>query len=197
MVEKWGSQGALQQVLEDASTACLGRSLHLPFSVGMAGAGVLPQPGAYNIQAFKLFAALCLAQWYSEMLVRHANQVLCAAADVFEGSPVRLNMRLPGCYWWYNTASHAAELVAVSAPPGFVVLASGLCWGFSAGSLHPAGLVAYSCHLASPLQNIWQGQHTCDLLCFYPPRATTTPRTAMATCPSRAWQRITGWACTS
>jgi beta-amylase len=51
-------------------------------------------------------------QWYSEMLVRHADDILSAARDVFDGCPLQLAVRIPGNHWWYNTASHAPEMTA-------------------------------------------------------------------------------------
>jgi hypothetical protein len=52
-------------------------------------------------------------QLYSELLICHASDVMGAATQVFKGTPVLLNARIPGCMWWYNTPSHAAELTAV------------------------------------------------------------------------------------
>lgn len=51
-------------------------------------------------------------QWYSEMLTQHASRVMSAANETFSTHPVQLNARIPGCHWWYNTPSHAAELTA-------------------------------------------------------------------------------------
>ena len=55
---------------------------------------------------------LCVFQWYSEMLARHADDVLSAARGVFDGCPLQLSVRIPGNHWWYNTASHAPEMTA-------------------------------------------------------------------------------------
>ncbi|XP_014497677.1 beta-amylase 7 isoform X1 [Vigna radiata var. radiata] len=48
--------------------------------------------------------------WYSQVLVDHGNRVLSLAKLAFEGSCV--TAKLSGIYWWYKTASHAAELTA-------------------------------------------------------------------------------------
>ena len=44
-------------------------------------------------------------QWYSEMLARHADDVLTAAVEAFSGAKLRLAVRVPACHWWYNTVS--------------------------------------------------------------------------------------------
>lgn len=48
--------------------------------------------------------------WYAQILIDHADQVLSLAALAFEGT--QLVVKIPAIYWWYNTASHAAELTA-------------------------------------------------------------------------------------
>ncbi|KAG0491638.1 hypothetical protein HPP92_004691 [Vanilla planifolia] len=48
--------------------------------------------------------------WYTQLLVEHADHVLSLAKLVFEGASVVA--KIPGIYWWYKTASHAAELAA-------------------------------------------------------------------------------------
>ncbi|CAL5192682.1 unnamed protein product [Lathyrus oleraceus] len=48
--------------------------------------------------------------WYSQALVDHGNRVLSLAKLAFEGSCIAA--KLSGVYWWYKTASHAAELTA-------------------------------------------------------------------------------------
>ncbi|XP_020218687.1 beta-amylase 7 isoform X4 [Cajanus cajan] len=48
--------------------------------------------------------------WYSQVLVDHGNRVLSLAKLAFEGSCIAA--KLSGIYWWYKTASHAAELTA-------------------------------------------------------------------------------------
>lgn len=64
--------------------------------------------------------------WYSGLLVRHAEAVLGAAADVFgtaggsgaawqqhqqqqQAGAVRLHAALPLVHWWYNQAAHAVS----------------------------------------------------------------------------------------
>nr|CAB3452869.1 unnamed protein product [Digitaria exilis] len=48
--------------------------------------------------------------WYSQMLVDHADRVLMLARLAFEGSNIAV--KVSGVHWWYKTASHAAELTA-------------------------------------------------------------------------------------
>lgn len=48
--------------------------------------------------------------WYSQALVDHGNRVLSMAKLAFEGSCIAA--KISGIYWWYKTASHAAELAA-------------------------------------------------------------------------------------
>lgn len=48
--------------------------------------------------------------WYSQGLVDHGNRVLSMAKLAFEGSCIAA--KVSGIYWWYKTASHAAELTA-------------------------------------------------------------------------------------
>ncbi|XP_072971896.1 beta-amylase 8 isoform X2 [Typha angustifolia] len=48
--------------------------------------------------------------WYSQTLIDHADQVLSLADLVFEGT--QIVVKIPSIYWWYKTASHAAELTA-------------------------------------------------------------------------------------
>ncbi|XP_057463367.1 beta-amylase 7-like [Actinidia eriantha] len=48
--------------------------------------------------------------WYSKVLVDHGDQVLTLAKLAFEGTCIAV--KLSGIYWWYKTASHAAELTA-------------------------------------------------------------------------------------
>ncbi|KAG4922426.1 hypothetical protein JHK84_051265 [Glycine max] len=48
--------------------------------------------------------------WYSQVLIDHGNRVLSLAKLAFEGSCIAA--KLSGIYWWYKTASHAAELTA-------------------------------------------------------------------------------------
>ncbi|KAJ3693035.1 hypothetical protein LUZ60_012130 [Juncus effusus] len=48
--------------------------------------------------------------WYSNVLIEHADRVLMLAELAFEGS--KIAAKLSGVHWWYKTASHAAELTA-------------------------------------------------------------------------------------
>uniref|UniRef100_A0A0E0CEX3 Beta-amylase n=1 Tax=Oryza meridionalis TaxID=40149 RepID=A0A0E0CEX3_9ORYZ len=48
--------------------------------------------------------------WYSGILIDHVDQVLSLATLAFDG--VETVVKIPSIYWWYRTASHAAELTA-------------------------------------------------------------------------------------
>lgn len=48
--------------------------------------------------------------WYSQALVDHGNRILSMAKLAFEGSCIAA--KVSGIYWWYKTASHAAELTS-------------------------------------------------------------------------------------
>ncbi|RZC72574.1 hypothetical protein C5167_048056 [Papaver somniferum] len=48
--------------------------------------------------------------WYSQLLIDHADRVLSLANLAFEG--ISIAAKLSGVHWWYKTASHAAELTA-------------------------------------------------------------------------------------
>ncbi|KAI3974940.1 hypothetical protein MKX01_005051 [Papaver californicum] len=48
--------------------------------------------------------------WYSQVLIEHADRVLSLAKLAFEGTSIAV--KLSGVHWWYKTASHAAELTA-------------------------------------------------------------------------------------
>lgn len=48
--------------------------------------------------------------WYSQALVDHGNRVPSMAKLAFEGSCIAA--KVSGIYWWYKTASHAAELTS-------------------------------------------------------------------------------------
>jgi beta-amylase len=51
-------------------------------------------------------------QWYSSLLLQHADQMMGSACRVFQDAGVRLHAQLPTIHWWYNQAAHAAELTA-------------------------------------------------------------------------------------
>uniref|UniRef100_A0A0D9XH02 Beta-amylase n=1 Tax=Leersia perrieri TaxID=77586 RepID=A0A0D9XH02_9ORYZ len=48
--------------------------------------------------------------WYSQVLVDHADRALMLARLAFEASHIAV--KVSGVHWWYKTASHAAELTA-------------------------------------------------------------------------------------
>uniref|UniRef100_A0A8R7USG0 Beta-amylase n=1 Tax=Triticum urartu TaxID=4572 RepID=A0A8R7USG0_TRIUA len=48
--------------------------------------------------------------WYSGILIDHVDQVLSLATLAFDGAAIVV--KIPSIYWWYRTASHAAELTA-------------------------------------------------------------------------------------
>ncbi|WVZ78033.1 hypothetical protein U9M48_025810 [Paspalum notatum var. saurae] len=48
--------------------------------------------------------------WYSGVLIDHVDQVLSLATLAFDGAEIVV--KIPSIYWWYRTASHAAELTA-------------------------------------------------------------------------------------
>lgn len=49
-------------------------------------------------------------KWFSQVLLDHGDRVLSLAKLAFEGTCIAA--KLPGIYWCYKTASHAAELTA-------------------------------------------------------------------------------------
>lgn len=51
-------------------------------------------------------------QWYSSLLLLHADQLLGRARQTLGDAGVRLHAKLPTIHWWYNQAAHAAELTA-------------------------------------------------------------------------------------
>ncbi|XP_010255372.1 PREDICTED: beta-amylase 7-like isoform X2 [Nelumbo nucifera] len=48
--------------------------------------------------------------WYSQILIDHADRVLSLAKLAFESTCIAV--KLSGIHWWYKTASHAAELTS-------------------------------------------------------------------------------------
>lgn len=48
--------------------------------------------------------------WYSQLLVEHADNVLSLASLAF--SETQIVVKIPTVYWWYRTVSHAAELTS-------------------------------------------------------------------------------------
>ncbi|KAL0393805.1 UNVERIFIED_CONTAM: Beta-amylase 8 [Sesamum latifolium] len=49
-------------------------------------------------------------QWYTKVLIDHADNVLSLASLAFED--IQIVIKIPAVYWWYKTSSHAAELTA-------------------------------------------------------------------------------------
>ncbi|KAG2495937.1 hypothetical protein HYH03_005868 [Edaphochlamys debaryana] len=104
-----------------------------PHDAGAYGAaphntGFFAQHGSWASPYGKFFL-----QWYSDMLLQHADSVLGAAREALLGTPpphphaaphrapapaaalpppLRLHAKLPALYWWFATASHAPELTA-------------------------------------------------------------------------------------
>ncbi|KAJ7953308.1 Beta-amylase [Quillaja saponaria] len=80
--------------------------------------------------------------WYAQSLIDHADNVLSLASLAFED--IKIIVKVPAVYWWYKTASHAAELTAGfynptnqdGYSPVFEVLRKHsvtvkfVCWGF-------------------------------------------------------------------
>lgn len=64
--------------------------------------------------------------WYSQVLIDHADRVLSLAKLAFDGTCIAA--KLSGIHWWYKTASHAAELTAGFYNPsnrdGYVAIAA-------------------------------------------------------------------------
>ncbi|XP_062095716.1 beta-amylase 8 [Humulus lupulus] len=49
-------------------------------------------------------------QWYGQLLIDHADNVLSLASLAFEET--NIIVKVPEVYWWYRTPSHAAELTS-------------------------------------------------------------------------------------
>ncbi|KAL8150496.1 hypothetical protein V2J09_020304 [Rumex salicifolius] len=49
-------------------------------------------------------------RWYAQTMICHTSDVLTFASLAFEGT--QIVVKIPAIYWWYKTASHAAELTA-------------------------------------------------------------------------------------
>ncbi|XP_076895226.1 beta-amylase 8 isoform X1 [Bidens hawaiensis] len=54
--------------------------------------------------------------WYTRFLITHADTILSLATLVFE--EIQIVVKIPSVYWWYKSASHAAELTAGYYNPG-------------------------------------------------------------------------------
>ncbi|WCJ37696.1 Beta-amylase [Euphorbia peplus] len=50
--------------------------------------------------------------WYSNKLIIHGDEILDEANKAFLGCTVKLAAKVSGIHWWYNDASHAAEMTA-------------------------------------------------------------------------------------
>jgi beta-amylase len=48
-------------------------------------------------------------QWYSSLLLLHADQLLGRARQTLGDAGVRLHAKLPTIHWWYNQAAHAVR----------------------------------------------------------------------------------------
>jgi len=62
--------------------------------------------GGYSSEYGKVFLG-----WYFDSLKTHGSNVLGAAKSAF-GNKLAIAGKVSGVHWWYNTASHAAELTA-------------------------------------------------------------------------------------
>ncbi|XP_058094951.1 beta-amylase 1, chloroplastic [Magnolia sinica] len=50
--------------------------------------------------------------WYSQMLLEHGERILSSAVSIFQGSGVKISVKVAGIHWHYGTRSHAPELTA-------------------------------------------------------------------------------------
>ncbi|XP_022136332.1 beta-amylase-like [Momordica charantia] len=50
--------------------------------------------------------------WYSNKLLKHGDQILDEANQVFVGCKLNLAIKVSGIHWWYREENHAAELTA-------------------------------------------------------------------------------------
>lgn len=48
--------------------------------------------------------------WYSNLLIEHGRNILREAVNIFKSSGTAVAMKVAGIHWWYNHASHAAEM---------------------------------------------------------------------------------------
>ncbi|XP_078151911.1 beta-amylase 2 isoform X2 [Carex rostrata] len=67
--------------------------------------GFFCDKGDYNNYYGRFFL-----KWYTGYLINHIDQVLSLTRLAFEG--IQLVIKIPLLYWWYKSASHAAELTA-------------------------------------------------------------------------------------
>ncbi|GLJ32441.1 hypothetical protein SUGI_0652750 [Cryptomeria japonica] len=69
--------------------------------------GFFHDHGSYTTDSGKFFLT-----WYSNVLLRHGDEILEAASKIFEGCPIKLAAKVAGIHWWYKSSNHAAELTA-------------------------------------------------------------------------------------
>ncbi|KAI6707637.1 hypothetical protein NL676_010599 [Syzygium grande] len=103
-------------------------------------------------------------KWYSQVLIDHGDRVLALAKLAFDGTCIAA--KLSGLYWWYRTASHAAELTAGFYNPsnrdGYAAIAAmlkkhGAALNFTCAQLHVLDQQEnFSSALADPDGLAWQ-----------------------------------------
>ncbi|XP_056160387.1 beta-amylase 7 isoform X2 [Syzygium oleosum] len=103
-------------------------------------------------------------KWYSQVLIDHGDRVLALAKLAFDGTCIAA--KLSGLYWWYRTASHAAELTAGFYNPsnrdGYAAIAAmlkkhGAALNFTYAQLHVLDQQEnFSSALADPDGLAWQ-----------------------------------------
>lgn len=102
-------------------------------------------------------------KWYSQVLIDHGDRVLALAKLAFDGTCVAA--KLSGIYWWYRTASHAAESTAGFYNPsnrdGYATIAAmlkkhGAALNFTCAQLHVLDQQDFSSALADPDGLAWQ-----------------------------------------
>ncbi|XP_076893269.1 beta-amylase 2, chloroplastic-like [Bidens hawaiensis] len=74
----------------------------------------LEQPGFFTDDTkFDSFKSRFFLRWYSQLLIKHGQDVLSAARKAFNRRTT-VNVKLSGTHWWYNhqSKSHAAELTS-------------------------------------------------------------------------------------
>lgn len=57
--------------------------------------------------------------WYTQLLIDHGRRILTDAVSIFKPLGVGVAMKVSGIHWWYNHASHAAELTTGYINGGF------------------------------------------------------------------------------
>ncbi|KAK7263568.1 hypothetical protein RJT34_31160 [Clitoria ternatea] len=69
--------------------------------------GFFKSNGTYVTEKGKFFLT-----WYSNKLLNHGDQILYEANKAFQGTKVKLAIKVSGIHWWYRAENHAAELTA-------------------------------------------------------------------------------------